>query len=104
MRAAGGGQLDDKRSALFMITFWLPADSTGGSGRLVTRSSMERWSGRLWVGGRRRRTAADSWDSSVNHRALTFSENNPAAQSAASHKVSTPSPQALPLLRRLAEI
>lgn len=106
MRPAGGGQLDDERSALFRITFWLPADSTGGSGRLVTRSSMERWSGRLGVGGGRW-----GWGDScrqlgfiVNHRALTFSENNPAAQSAASHKVSTPSPQALPLLRRLAEI
>lgn len=43
--------MDDERSALFRITFWLPADSTGGSGRLVTRFSMERWSGRLGVGG-----------------------------------------------------
>lgn len=103
MRPAGGGQLDDKRSALFRITFWLPADSTGGSGRLVTRSSMERWSGRLRFGG----GGGDSCRQLgfiVNHRSLTFSENNPAAQSAASHKVSTPSPQALPLLRRLAEI
>lgn len=40
----------------------------------------------------------------VNHCALTFSENNPAAQSAASHKMNTPWLQALLLLRRLTEI
>lgn len=40
----------------------------------------------------------------VNYRALTFSENNPAAQSAASQEVSTPLLQALLLLRRLSEI
>lgn len=40
----------------------------------------------------------------VNHCALTFSENSPAAQSAASHKIKTLSPLALSILRCLTEI
>lgn len=53
VRRAGGGELDDERSALFKITFWLERRLGKISDTLLNGG-----------GGSRGGAAADSWDSS----------------------------------------